>query len=314
MMRGALIAMSRSRRLAKVMTTSRLAWYAASRFVAGQTIGEAIQGVKQLNGAGMRASLDYLGENVTTRAEAETAAAAYREALDCIQAAGAQSGISLKLTALGLDLGDDLATELLRDIVAHAASLSPVRFVRIDMEGSPYTARTLDIFERAFADHRNVGVVIQAYLYRTAADVERLIQLGAGIRLCKGAYLEPPEVAYPAKADVDANYLRLAERLLSEPARAAGVYTGIASHDPDMLDWVKRYVAEHDVAKDAFEFQMLYGIRRDLQAALVAEGYRMRVYVPYGSQWYPYFMRRMAERPENVGFVVQNVLRELGGR
>jgi proline dehydrogenase len=310
MMRAALIAMSQSRRLGGFMTSNRWAWSAARRFVAGQTIEEAVQVCAALNAAGLAATLDYLGENVTTQPEAEAACAAYVQALDRIAAAGIHSGLSLKLTALGLDLGDDLAAGLLRDILAHAAALRPARFVRIDMEGSAYTQRTLDIFYRVLAEHRNVGIVLQAYLHRSAADVEQAIAAGAGVRLCKGAYLEPPSIAFETKAEVDANFARLADRLLGEEARRQGVYPAIASHDEQVLAWVKRRVDEWGVPRDRFEFQMLYGIRRDLQNALVAEGYRLRVYVPYGRQWYPYFMRRLAERPENLGFVLRSVLRE----
>lgn len=315
MLRDAFLSLSSSKLLGNFMTGSRVAWYGAHRFVAGQTIDATIGTVRELNRAGLRASLDYLGENVSTRAEADQTRAAYIEALDRIQATGVHSGVSLKLTALGLDLGRDIGEDVaeanLRQIVKHAAGLSPARFVRVDMEGSPYTARTIELFARVRADHPNVGIVVQSYLYRTADDVERLIELGAGVRLCKGAYLEPESVAYPAKADVDAAYLRLAERLLSPEARARGVYPALATHDPAIIAWAKQHVARHAIPREAFEFQMLYGIRRDLQAALVREGYRMRVYVPYGSQWYPYFMRRLAERPENVAFIARSVWQEV---
>ncbi len=311
MMRDAFLALSNSKRLARFMTGSRLAWYGAHRFIAGQTVDAAIDAVRALNRTGLAATLDYLGENVTTQAEADQACAAYIEALDRIQAAGVHSGISLKLTALGLDIGVELAEANLRRVVEHAARLTRPRFVRVDMEGSPYTERSIDLFTRVRADHPNTGIVVQSYLYRTAGDVERLIALGAGVRLCKGAYLEPESVAYPAKADVDAAYLRLAERLLSPEARARGVYPALATHDARIIDWAKKYVAAREIPRDAFEFQMLYGIRRDLQASLVREGYRMRIYVPYGSEWYPYFMRRLAERPENVAFISRSVWREV---
>jgi proline dehydrogenase len=311
MLRDAFLSLSNSKLLGNFMTGSRVAWYGAHRFVAGQTIDATIGTVRELNQAGLRASLDYLGENVSTRAEADQTRAAYIEALDRIQATGVHSGVSLKLTALGLDLDVDLAEANLRQVVEHAARLSPARFVRVDMEGSAYTERTIELFARVRAEHANVGIVVQSYLYRTAGDVERLIALGAGVRLCKGAYLEPESVAYPAKADVDAAYLRLAERLLSPEARARGVYPALATHDPQIIDWAKRHVARHAIPREAFEFQMLYGIRRDLQAELAREGYRMRVYVPYGSQWYPYFMRRLAERPENVAFIARSVWQEV---
>jgi len=309
-LRDLFLFLSGSKAIAAFMTRSRLAWYGARRFVAGQTIGEAIAVVEDLNRAGLRATLDYLGENVTTRAEADQSVAAYVEALDCIRSAGVHSGISLKLTALGLDIGDEVAKANLRRVVTHAARRDPPIFVRVDMEGSAYTGRTLDIFAAVRAEHANTGVVVQSYLYRTPDDVERLIAGGAGVRLCKGAYLEPPAVAHPAKADVDAAYRRLAERLLSAEARAAGVYPALATHDGAIIDWAKAHAAAHDIPPGAFEFQMLYGIRRDLQLALVQEGYRMRIYVPYGREWYPYFMRRLAERPENVAFILRNLLRE----
>lgn len=316
MLRDAFLTLSQSKTLARFMTSSRLPWYAARRFVAAQAIDEALAVVSDLNRAGMRATLDHLGENVATEAEAAQARAAYLEALDRIHATGVHSGISLKLTALGMDVSTAVATDNLRRVVAHAGRFDPPIFVRVDMESSDYTARTLDVFAAVRAEHRNVGIVVQSYLYRTGDDVERLIAQGAGVRLCKGAYREPASVAYPDKRDVDAAYLRLAGRLLGPEARAAGVYPAIATHDTAMIDWVKAHVAAHGVPRDAFEFQMLFGVRRDLQAVLVAEGYRMRVYVPYGLQWYPYFMRRLAERPENVAFVLRNVLHELrrGGR
>jgi proline dehydrogenase len=303
--------LSQSRRLAGLATGNRLAWRAASRFVAGETLEEAVAVVRDLNAAGLSATLDFLGENVATQAEAEASAGAYLEAVKRIREAGIHSGISLKLTALGLDLADDLAATLLAAVVGRAADLAPPVFVRIDMEGSPYTARTLAIFERVFREHRNVGVVIQSYLFRSAADVERLIELGAHVRVVKGAYKEPEQIAWPAKADVDASFLRLTERLLNPAARERGVYTAVASHDPAIIGWVKSFAEQRGIGRDQFEFQLLYGIRRDLQTALAAEGYRVRVYVPYGRQWYPYFVRRLAERPENMAFVARNVWREL---
>jgi proline dehydrogenase len=311
MLRRAFLALSTSKSLGGFMTHSRVAWLGARRFVAGQTIDEAIEVVQQLNQSGMRVTLDYLGENVSTRREAEATAQAYVDAIDRIRAAGVDSGVSLKLTAMGLDLGDAVATEMLERVVAHAAAMDPPVFVRIDMEGSDYTQRTLDIFHALRQRYGNLGIVVQAYLYRTAADVDALVAVGSGPRLCKGAYLEPEAIAWPEKADVDGNYLRLAEQLFDDEARAKGVYPAIASHDPNMIDWVVRHTAERGIGKDAFEFQMLYGVRRDLQQALVDRGYRMRVYVPYGGQWYPYFMRRLAERPENLAFILRNVVEEL---
>jgi len=312
MFRGALLAMSRSRRLDEALTTSRLAWRAASRFVAGETLAETLEVARSLNAAGLSATLDHLGENVSTVAEAEAARSAYVEATDRIRAAGVHSGISLKLTALGLDVSTDVAESLLREVAGHAAGLTPPVFVRIDMEGSAYTERTLEIFHRVHAGLPNVGAVIQSMLRRSDADVRRLVAAGAGVRLVKGAYLEPPAVAYAEKADVDAAFRRLAALLMSPEARARGVYAAIATHDEAILGWAKRHAAEEGLGPDDFECQMLFGVRRDLQAAVVAEGYRMRVYVPYGRAWYPYFMRRLAERPENLAFVLRNVLREMG--
>jgi proline dehydrogenase len=212
---------------------------------------------------------------------------------------------------LGFDISEELTEDFLRRILRHAEGGDESIFVRIDMEGSPYTQRTLDLFFKVFEEHKNVGAVIQSYLYRSADDVEKLIDVGASVRLCKGAYSEPPSIAYPDKADSDAAFLRLTERLLSKEARENGVYLGVATHDEGIIEWTKSHVAENGIGKDEFEFQMLNGVRRDLQRQLVAEGYRVRIYVPYGTHWYPYFMRRLAERPENVGFMVRNIAREL---
>lgn len=311
MLRQSLLALSHSDRMKAFVSRSRVGWWGARRFVAGETLDDAMAVVAELNAAGLLATLDHLGENVATRPEAEVAARAYLDALERIHSQGARSGVSLKLTALGLDLGDDVATELLLGIVTAAEALDPPVFVRIDMEDSQYTQRTLDIFRRVFSRHPTVGIVVQSYLFRTDADVAELCGMGASVRLVKGAYLEPPTIAYPEKEQVDAAYVRQAERLLSPEARAKGVRAAIASHDEAIIAWVRRHAREGSIPKDAFEFQMLYGIRRDLQSALVADGFAVRVYVPYGRQWYPYFMRRLAERPENLGFLVQSVVREL---
>jgi proline dehydrogenase len=272
---------------------------------------EGLAVVKDLNAHGMFATLDHLGESVTTRAEAVASAKVYLDLAGRIRREGVHSGMSVKLTAIGLDISDDLATELMRDILAQAAEQDPPVFVRIDMEGSPYTQRTLDLFERVHARFTNVGVVIQSYLFRSAADVERLIAGGAHVRMVKGAYKEPEAIAWPRKADVDASFLRLTERLMGEDARARGIYTAVASHDPAIIGWVKSFADKQGVPRDSYEFQFLFGVRRDLQTALVKEGYRVRIYVPFGRQWYPYFMRRLAERPENIAFIARNVAREL---
>ncbi len=310
MMRQVLLAMSRSRGLGRFMTTNRFAWSAANRFVAGRTVEEAVAVIQGLNEEGLSATLDHLGENVTVPAEAESNVAAYVEAIDRIREDGLRSGVSLKLTALGLDIDAADTEGLLERVVAHAAAKEPPVYVRIDMEASAYTETTLSIFYRLFERYRNLGIVIQTYLFRSDADIERLAALGAGVRLVKGAYLEPSEIAYPEKADVDEAMRRQTQRLLREDARAAGVYTALGTHDATIIDWAKDYTATQGIPRDAFEFQMLFGVRRDLQRQLVADGYRVRIYVPYGDQWYPYFMRRLAERPENVAFVVRAVIGE----
>jgi proline dehydrogenase len=311
MMRRALLAMSGSERLARSMTTNRLAWSAAHRFVAGDTLAQAIDVVAGLNAAGLAACLDHLGENTSRRSEAEAARDAYLDAVARIRQSGVHAGVSLKLTSLGLGLEPNLARDLLRQIVAAAAALDPPVFVRIDMEDSPRVQATLDTFHALFGEYRNLGVVLQSCLYRSEADAARLADIGAGVRLVKGAYLEPHTVAYPKKADVDAAFLRLCEQLLSPEALAKGTYLAIATHDERIIDWAKRYAAAHGIPPEGYEYQMLHGVRRDLQLGLVREGYRVRVYVPYGSQWYPYFMRRLAERPQNVAFLVRNLVREL---
>lgn len=309
-LRKAFLYLSGSPRLGRAVTDSRLAWRAARRFVAGQTVEQAIAVVRELNGQGLTASLDHLGENVNRLEDAQTTTDAYLLAIEQIRASGARSGVSLKLTALGMDLGPDVAEQQLRRILTAAAAASPVPFVRIDMEGSAYTEATLSLFYRVRADFARVGVVVQAYLYRTAGDVERLVAEGSGPRLCKGAYLEDPAVAWPRKEDVDASYLRLAGRLLDRESLDRGVYPALATHDPAIIEAVKQMAAARGIGRDRFEFQMLHGIRRDLQLALAQDGYRVRVYVPYGRQWYPYFMRRLAERPENLAFILRSILRE----
>lgn len=270
----------------------------AERFVAGETLEEALEAVRALNGAGFRATLDYLGESVTDREHAARAREAYLTSLEAIDGGEARSTISLKLTQLGLELDEELCVANLCRIVRKAADLN--NFVRIDMEGSSHTEATLRIFRRVFGEHRNVGVVIQAYLRRSEADVAELVRLGAPVRLCKGAYDEPATAAFPKKSEVDANFLRLARMLLD-----GAVPTAIATHDEAIIEGTRAYVAERGIGRGAFEFQMLYGVRRDYQARLVEKGYGMRIYVPYGGEWYPYFMRRMAERPANLLFVLR---------
>ena len=309
MLRSGLIALSRSRWLGRFISKNPVAWRGASRFIAGETIDEAVAAVRELNASGMDATLDFLGENVNSRAAAQATSEAYTEALDAIRANDLRSGISLKLTALGLDLSEDVATQLLRGVLEHAAAGESLP-VTIDMEGSAYTDATLRIFRAVRADHPHVGTVIQSYLHRSAADVQALARMGARVRLVKGAYLEPPEIAFQEREEVDAELVRLIGMMLAAPARAAGAFAEVGSHDETIIEWTREHALQHSIPSEAFEFQMLYGIRRDLQRALVEDGYRVRTYVPYGTEWYPYFMRRLAERPENVGFVIRSVLSE----
>jgi proline dehydrogenase len=297
---------------------------AVRRFIAGERLDEALEAVGRLNRDGLSTTLDLLGENVTTTAQAEASAEAYLGIVDALGAGnheieasdgappGVDNNLSLKLTQLGLVVDAALCARLLRRILDRAAVRpwacpdgAPM-FVRIDMESSAHTGATLALFDTLWAEgRRDVGVVIQAYLYRSAADVDRLNALGARVRLVKGAYDEPPTVAYPRKRDVDAAFARLAEALLRD-----GVYPAFATHDERLIDHVVRTAAAAGIPADRFEFQMLYGIRRDLQVGLRRRGYRVRVYVPFGEEWYPYFMRRLAERPANVGFVLRSLVRE----
>jgi proline dehydrogenase len=301
------IALSRSARLRTVAVKFGPARAMARRFVAGERLDQAIAAVQALNQQGLLATLDQLGENTTTETEAREATSEIVKALDAIQAAGSRSGVSIKLTQMGLDLSPALAAENVQRIVARAADAG--RFVRIDMESSEYVDRTLELFEALWPRYKNVGAVIQSYLYRSAADVEHLIELGASVRLVKGAYNEPPEVAFPRKADTDEAYIRLADRLLSPDAQARGVFPAFGTHDTRLIDWVKDCARQRTIPLDRFEFQMLYGIRSGLQRQIAAEGYRVRVYTPYGEQWWPYFMRRLAERPANVVFILKNLLK-----
>lgn len=276
----------------------RTAW----RFVAGEKLDDAVRVVHEANAQGIRASLDFLGENTQSR---EDAARATQEAigiLDRIQAEKIDSNISVKLTQLGLDLGTDYCHENLMRVVRHARSLK--NFVRVDMEDSHYTQRTLDIVLGAHRELDNVGAVLQAYLYRSERDSRILLEDGCRIRLCKGAYLEPETVAYKKKSDTDANFVRIMKILLG-----SGIYHAIATHDASIIAATQQYAQAKRIPKDKFEFQMLYGIRRDLQQRLAKEGYPVRVYVPYGQRWYPYFMRRLAERPANLLFILRNLFK-----
>ncbi|MBI4617309.1 MAG: proline dehydrogenase family protein [Planctomycetes bacterium] len=277
------------------------------RFVAGEGLGDAVRVARELASRGMTVSLDPLGENVSTREEAEAATESVLSIVQAIRSAGVDSSVSIKLTQAGLDIGTEFCAANVRRMLEAAREAGVA--IQIDMEGSDYTERTLAIYRELRPEHGNVGAVVQAYLRRTAADLAALCEIGGPIRLCKGAYREPAEVAFPEKAEVDANYVELAQMLLSAGARRRGVYPNIATHDERLIEWTKEHVRSEGIGKDEFEFQMLYGNRRDLQEKLAAEGYRMRVYVPFGREWYPYFMRRLAERPANVLFLVKNLLK-----
>jgi proline dehydrogenase len=276
----------------------------ARRFIAGENVEDAIDAAKHLKSDGLLLTLDYLGESVKTLDEAVAATREYVRLMHVIVGAGIERNISLKLTQLGIDVDRATCVDNLRRILEPAGRHG--FFVRIDMEHSRYTAMTLDIFETLWEQqYRNLGVALQAYLFRTEQDVRRMNALGARVRLVKGAYKEPPSMAYKRKADVDAAFVRLARLLLDE-----GTYAAIATHDEAVLGTVRAYADARAIARDRYEFQMLYGIRRDLQTSLVASGYRVRVYVPFGREWFPYFMRRLGERPANLGFVLRALFRE----
>jgi proline dehydrogenase len=305
MLRNTLLYLSNQPKVFKFVRGNRLAQQFARRFVAGETIDEALAVVRELNAKGITASLDLLGESVHNDAEARAARDEYLRILDRIRESKVDANVSVKLTAMGLDIDHELCVGVMQDILALAQQYDS--FVRIDMESSEYTELTLKLFEeRLYPQYKaNVGVVLQSYLYRTFADVEHMNTLRARVRICKGAYKEPAKVAYPDKKDVDANYIKCMRELMLK-----GNYPGIATHDPAMINEAKRWAKEQGIGVDRFEFQMLYGVRRDLQESLVKEGYRVRCYVPFGTQWYPYLMRRLAERPANVAFITGNVIRE----
>ena len=305
MIRAGLLWLSEQPRTFKFVRANGLARKFAARFVAGETVESGVAAFKQLNAAGITASLDLLGEAVHNAAEARAARDTYLHTLDRIKAAGAAANVSVKLTQMGLDIDAASCVDNLRAIIA--AAQADGSFVRIDMEQSDYTERTLQLFRQTFHPQfgNAVGVVLQSYLRRTEQDVEQMIALGGRVRLCKGAYKEPEAVAFPGKRDVDANYVRCMERLLLR-----GNYPAIATHDVRILEHAKAFARDKGVAPARFEFQMLYGVRRDLQLALKRQGYNVRVYVPFGTQWYPYLMRRLAERPANVAFLLGNVVRE----
>lgn len=298
--------LANQRELERLVTGNALSARVARRFVAGESLEEALAAVRALNAQGMSASLDYLGEAVHDLRSAEAAKDVILSLLRAIHETGVNANVSIKLTQLGLDIDEERCRQNVAEIVGLASALDS--FVRFDMESSAYTQRTLDLF--AWTNERfpnRSGVVIQSYLRRSAADVERLIAMGARVRLCKGAYLEPPEVAFPDKRDVDRNYVKLAMALLER-----GNYPGIATHDESIITFVRDFTRRHGIAPARFEFQMLYGVRRDLQAELVRAGYNVRIYTPFGQEWYPYFMRRLAERPANLMFILTALARERG--
>jgi proline dehydrogenase len=302
MLRSTLLKLSESQGLANWVIRNPSASRAAHRFVAGETLDQAIAAARACNNAGMLVSLDYLGENVATTADAQRARDAYLEIFERIAKEQLHANVSCKLTQLGLDLSVEFCEGLVLSIVERAAAQD--NFLRVDMEGSVYTQRTVELVKRIRARNPAIGTVVQASLYRTADDVRDLLAYGCRIRLCKGAYKESAEVAYPRKSDVDANYVRLMQALLP-----SGFYHAIATHDPRMIGATIRFAAAKQITKDDFEFQMLYGVRTDLQKQLIRDGYRVRIYIPFGRDWFPYFMRRLAERPANVGFLLRNLFR-----
>ncbi len=307
MLRAFFVRLSENRPLRNFAERSKIGRRVSGRFVAGTEIADAVRVTQAVNRAGMSVSIDNLGENVTNPDEARESARLYQQILDAIAAQQLDANISLKLTHMGLDIDEAMARELVSGLVARSAAMNPPGFVRVDMEGSPYTQRTLDFvheLHRMPGNGNSVGAVIQAYLKRSESDVEQLLAERIRIRLCKGAYKEPASIAFENKADVDANYVKLMKILMK-----SGVYHGLATHDYAIIREAQAFATREKIARESFEFQMLYGIRRDLQRRLVRDGWRMRVYIPFGTEWYPYFMRRLGERPANVFFIVRNLLR-----
>ena len=308
MLRAFFISLSESRSLRAFAERSTIGQRLSSRFVAGTEVEDALRATQAVNRAGMSVSIDNLGENVTNAEEARSSAQLYHQLLDQIAARKLDANISLKLTHMGLDVDEALARDLVTSLVAKAATMSPPNFVRVDMEGSPYTQRTLDFVHELHRQPENqgrVGAVIQSYMRRAESDIEKLLAQRIRIRLCKGAYKEPLEIAFQQKSEVDANYVELMKILMQ-----SGIYHGLATHDEKIINQAKAFATKNRISREAFEFQMLYGIRRDLQQALVREGWRMRVYIPFGAEWYPYLMRRLAERPANALFIARNLFRK----
>jgi len=306
-LRALFISLSESRALRGVAERSTFGQRLSHRFVAGTGVEDALLAAQSVNQSGPSVSLDNLGENVTNAEEARASAQLYHQLLDEIAKRQLNANVSLKLTHMGLDVDENLARDLVAGLVAKAAAIHPRNFVRVDMEGSPYTQRTLDFvheLHRKPGHQGAVGAVLQSYMRRAKDDIDKLLAERIRIRLCKGAYKEPEEIAFQKKSEVDANYVKLMKTLMK-----SGVYHGLATHDEKIINQAKIFAAHENIPRDAFEFQMLYGIRRDLQRRLVREGWRMRVYIPFGTEWYPYFMRRLAERPANALFIARNLLR-----
>jgi proline dehydrogenase len=307
MLRTFFVRLSENPSLRNFAERSSLGRRVSGRFVAGTQIVDAVRATQAINRVGMSVSIDNLGENVTNPDEAQHSAQLYHQILDAIAANHLNANISLKLTHMGLDIDEKLARNIVSGLVAKAASMNPPGFVRVDMEGSPYTRRTLDFvheLHRMPGNANSVGTVIQAYLRRSESDVEKLLAEGIRIRLCKGAYKESAEIAFAAKSEVDANYVKLMKILMK-----SGIYHGLATHDESIVQQAEAFATAEKLSRDSFEFQMLYGIRRDLQQRLVRNGWRVRIYIPFGTEWYPYFMRRLGERPANVLFIARNLLR-----
>jgi proline dehydrogenase len=306
-LRALFITLSESHGLRAVAERSSIGQKLSSRFVAGTQVEDVLRATRAVNQSGLSVSVDNLGENVTNADEARASAQLYHKLLDDIATQKLNANISLKLTHMGLDVDQKLAHDLVTGLVAKAAAMSPRNFVRVDMEGSPYTQRTLDFvhaLHRAPGNQGCVGAVIQSYMRRSESDVEKLLAEGIRIRLCKGAYKEPAEIAFQAKSEVDSNYVKLMKILMK-----SGVYNGLATHDENIINQAKAFATSERISRDAFEFQMLHGIRRDLQQSLGHDGWRMRVYIPFGTEWYPYLMRRLAERPANALFIAKNLFR-----
>jgi proline dehydrogenase len=307
MLRTFFVRLSENPSLRTFAESSSLGRRVSNRFVAGTEIADAVRATQTINRASMSVSIDNLGENVTNPDEARHSAQLYHQILDAIVANQLNANISLKLTHMGLDVDEKLAREIVSGLVTKAAAMDPPGFVRVDMEGSPYTQRTLDFVHELHSmpgNANSVGTVIQSYLKRSESDVEKLLAERIRIRLCKGAYKESAEIAFPLKSDVDANYVKLMKILMK-----SGIYHGLATHDENIIQQAQAFAVKEKLSRDSFEFQMLYGIRRDLQRKLARDGWRVRIYIPFGSEWYPYFMRRLGERPANVLFIARNLLR-----